>query len=203
MPYNGKSDESNRLYREYYKKSHEKNYNKTFIFNKTEEIEERISIYKEKCNFLELIEYLSLYSFKMNYFEDEGEKFKDYYYLLSYQNEEELEFLIKNVGPLYIEITTYDLNHYKSGIFNPFFCGNNDEMLWYEKLYDGHYSGVILIGYGKEGDYEYWIAKSFFGDNWGEKEGVFRILKNKGIQVFRPNNNLIALNMRFLKYLLP
>ena len=37
--------------------------------------------------------------------------------------------------------------------------------------------GVLVVGYGKQGDTEYWKIKNSWGPDWGE-EGYIRICKN-------------------------
>ena len=53
--------------------------------------------------------------------------------------------------------------NYKSGIYSK---GKNAELL------GGH--AVKIVGWGKEGDTEYWVVANSWGEEWGEK-GYFRI----------------------------
>lgn len=163
--------------------------NKSNFNNNTKE--NLVKDYKRKFNFLKLIDYLekkNYYVHLFNEIEETSEKLKSFYSLIKFKSNKNLEFLLKNVGPVYVEINTSGLTFYEKGIFNPFSC----EM----KSDNENYMGVILIGYGKEGEFEYWIAKSFLGDNWGEEEGYFRILKKDDVDIFNPKSRFaIALNM--------
>lgn len=72
------------------------------------------------------------------------------------------EELYKN-GPINTGFKVYkDFLNYKSGIYTQ----TTDELL------GGH--AVKIVGWGKEGDQEYWIVQNSWSTSWGE-EGYFRI----------------------------
>ena len=66
-------------------------------------------------------------------------------------------------GPLQTGFTVYnDFMSYKSGIYRHVSGG----------AVGGH--AVVIVGWGKEGSVEYWIAQNSWAASWGEK-GYFRI----------------------------
>jgi C1A family cysteine protease len=73
-----------------------------------------------------------------------------------------------NVGPISIAV---DANmfwqFYGGGVFSPLFC--NQKSL-------NH--GVAVVGYGTDGDKDYWIIRNSWGTTWGEK-GYMRIVRGK------------------------
>lgn len=115
--------------------------------------------------------------------------FKRYYDYVTFNSVTDLEFLLRNVGPIYIETKARGMDLYQQGIFNPESC---------EMIFTNGFTGVVIVGYGQENEYEYWIAKNFFGNDWGEEKGYFRILKYKNINIFNKNKIAIVLNMKRL-----
>jgi cathepsin B len=70
---------------------------------------------------------------------------------------------ILNNGPVQTGFIVYeDFMHYKGGVYE-YVSG---------KQLGGH--AVKIIGWGKEGEKEFWIAENSWGSNWGEN-GFFRI----------------------------
>lgn len=61
-----------------------------------------------------------------------------------------------------IEADQFVFQFYESGIINDASCGQRLD------------HAVLAVGYGKEGDQEYFIVKNSWGSSWGEK-GYVRI----------------------------
>ena len=83
-----------------------------------------------------------------------------------------------NMGPVSvaIEADSFSFQYYRGGIFNPKNCGIKLD------------HGVTAVGYGKEGDQEYYIVRNSWGASWGEKGYIrFAIIPAKegmcGIQM--------------------
>jgi cathepsin F len=97
-------------------------------------------------------------------------KVTGYNYSSSQDENQIKQFLFEN-GPLAIAINATPLQFYFWGIFNP----------WFEWLCSPQQlnHGVLLVGYGVEGNTPYWIVKNSWGSSWGEK-GFFRIVAGKG-----------------------
>ena len=85
-------------------------------------------------------------------------------------DENDLKQMLYENGPFAIAMNATPLQFYFGGIFNPwsFLCNPK-----------GLNHGVLLVGYGVEGDKPYWIIKNSWGASWGEK-GYFRIIAGKG-----------------------
>jgi cathepsin F len=86
-------------------------------------------------------------------------------------DEAQIKQLLFENGPYAIAINATPLQFYFWGIFDPYFdfiC-NPQEL--------NH--GVLLVGYGVDRGYPYWIVKNSWGTSWGES-GYFRIIANKG-----------------------
>eukprot|EP01113_Clastostelium_recurvatum_P017412 TRINITY_DN2043_c0_g1_i1.p1 TRINITY_DN2043_c0_g1~~TRINITY_DN2043_c0_g1_i1.p1 ORF type:complete len:155 (-),score=29.59 TRINITY_DN2043_c0_g1_i1:82-546(-) len=76
-------------------------------------------------------------------------------------------YLAKN-GPLSVLLNAASLQFYHPGVFDPPFCDPTSL---------DH--AVLLVGYGTDGDKDYWLVKNSWGPKWGE-DGYFRILRGKG-----------------------
>jgi cathepsin F len=87
------------------------------------------------------------------------------------KNETQIKQLLYENGPYAIAINATPLQFYLWGIFDPWFewiC-NPQEL--------NH--GVLLVGYGIDRGYHYWIIKNSWGSWWGES-GYFRLIAGKG-----------------------
>jgi len=84
-------------------------------------------------------------------------------------DEEQIAAYLATNGPLSIGINANTLQFYFGGIVNPW------DILCSPKHLD---HGVLMVGYGVEGNTPYWIVKNSWGEGWGEK-GYFRIIRNK------------------------
>lgn len=93
-------------------------------------------------------------------------KVKDYAFIQ--QNSTEIIRSIYQNGPLAIALNATPLQFYFGGIFHPWkiFCNAK-----------GLNHGVLIVGYGKEGDKCYYKIKNSWGKHWGEK-GFFRIYRD-------------------------
>lgn len=87
------------------------------------------------------------------------------------EDETKLRAILHQTGPMAIAINATPLQFYFGGIYTPWFSWTcNPKSL-------NH--GVLMVGYGQEGDKQFWIIKNSWGPNWGEK-GYFRIVAGKG-----------------------
>lgn len=86
------------------------------------------------------------------------------------KNEAQIKQAIFENGPYSIAINATPLQFYFWGIFNP----------WFEFLCSptslNH--GVVVVGYGVEGNTKYWIIRNSWGSGWGES-GYFRLIAGK------------------------
>lgn len=64
-----------------------------------------------------------------------------------------------------IEADTKTFQFYKSGVLTDESCGTNLD------------HGVLIVGYGEEGETPYWLVKNSWGEEWGE-EGYIKILRS-------------------------
>ncbi|KAK8809836.1 hypothetical protein WA158_000779 [Blastocystis sp. Blastoise] len=72
------------------------------------------------------------------------------------------EAISEHVSTISLDSKSESFQHYTSGIFDATDCGHKVDL------------GAAGVGYGKEGDKEYFIVKVPFGTQWGE-EGYMRL----------------------------
>ncbi|XP_063802232.1 cathepsin W-like [Pseudophryne corroboree] len=84
------------------------------------------------------------------------------------KNEHEMASYVGKNGTLTVCINATLLQHYKKGVFNPRTCSPNPTHM------------VLLVGYARDKDVPYWIAKNSWGHKWGEN-GYLRIARGKNI----------------------
>lgn len=75
-------------------------------------------------------------------------------------------FVTASVGPISVAIDAEHIRNYAGGIFNNLFCG-----------YSLNHA-VLAVGYGKQGNQEYWIVKNSWGTSWGDK-GYIKMTRNR------------------------
>ncbi|KAJ3641087.1 hypothetical protein Zmor_027607 [Zophobas morio] len=91
------------------------------------------------------------------------------YYDLPSGDENSLANAVANNGPVSVAIdATDELQFYSQGIIYDSTCNDRDL---------NH--GVLVVGYGSEGGYDYWIVKNSWGGGWGEG-GFYRAIRNYG-----------------------
>ena len=85
-------------------------------------------------------------------------------------NETDLMVKCAEYGPVIctMKANLWSFIYYNGGIFYEDGCSQFD--------YD---HGVVVVGYGNEGDEQFWIVKNSMGEEWGE-EGYIRMARNKG-----------------------
>lgn len=93
------------------------------------------------------------------------------YHFVGTQEEDQIKQLLFENGPFAIAINASPLQFYLWGVFNPWF-----EWICNPKSLN---HGVLLVGYGIDGNTPYWIVKNSWGSHWGEK-GYFRLIAGKG-----------------------
>jgi len=86
-------------------------------------------------------------------------------------NENQLKEYLYSYGPIVISIQVEDsFTYYKQGIYYEKKCGNNCATL---------HHAVLLVGYGKSGQNDYWIIKNSWGTDWGDN-GYGYMIRNRG-----------------------
>lgn len=92
------------------------------------------------------------------------------YHRITEGDEAELQEAIASVGPISVSI---DARHssfyqYSSGIYNEPDCSSSDL-----------HHDVLVVGYGTdENGQDYYIVKNWWGPDWGENLGYFRLIRN-------------------------
>jgi C1A family cysteine protease len=73
-----------------------------------------------------------------------------------------------NLGPVSVAIqaSSQAFQFYSSGILDDASCGKRLD------------HGVTLVGYGTEGDKDFWIVRNSWGGSWGES-GYIRMIRGK------------------------
>lgn len=84
-------------------------------------------------------------------------------------NEAALKVAVATIGPISVAIdaTHPSFQHYKSGVYFERACGNTVRSLDH---------AVLVVGYGNEGGYDYWLVKNSWGTSWGE-EGYIKMAR--------------------------
>ncbi|CAH1173504.1 unnamed protein product [Phaedon cochleariae] len=129
-------------------------------------------------------------SFAFNYVKDHGiESEKDYPYkarksqcravgsksvlkIKGYKRvaktENDLINAVATIGPISVSLDATYFHLYGGGIFDHKSCSTTAP---------NH--GVLVVGYGSQGDKDFWLIKNSWGGSWGEK-GYIRMVRNKG-----------------------
>lgn len=95
--------------------------------------------------------------------------------VISYVNgesgdEDRMKADIINYGPYAVLLdSNIDLVFYSSGIFDSTNCTQTSPN-----------QAMLVVGFGSEGGQDYWIVKSSWGSEWGEK-GYVRLARNKNV----------------------
>jgi len=84
-------------------------------------------------------------------------------------SEADLQDAVANKGPVAVAVEVQmGFEFYSGGIYDGSDCSGTPEAL-------NH--GVLAVGYGTEGDQDYWIVKNSWGDSYGE-DGYIRMIRN-------------------------
>ncbi|VEN50056.1 unnamed protein product [Callosobruchus maculatus] len=82
------------------------------------------------------------------------------------EDEEALKQVIALEGPVSVGVDASGFSLYGGGVFNPRSCSSSSI---------NH--GVLAVGYGTEGNTDYWIVKNSWGPGWGES-GYIKMIRN-------------------------
>ena len=88
-----------------------------------------------------------------------------------YNTELELQNAVANVGPISVAINVTEKfkDWSSSEVFIDDTCGNDLASLAHE---------VLVVGYGTEGQQDYWLVKNSWGSTWGD-EGYIKMARNR------------------------
>lgn len=87
-------------------------------------------------------------------------------YNITANDEVSVKEAIASVGPVSVAFQVVDgFRNYREGIYRSDVCKGGPE--------DVNHA-VLAVGYGLEGDIQYWIVKNSWGSSWGDK-GFFKI----------------------------
>ncbi|XP_063906827.1 procathepsin L-like isoform X1 [Zophobas morio] len=90
---------------------------------------------------------------------------------VDFMSEVGLADAVANIGPIAAAIdATEALQFYYGGVFFDETCNINESDLDH---------GVLVVGYGRELQYDYWIVKNSWGVDWGEN-GFYKSVRNYG-----------------------
>ncbi|CAO1330996.1 unnamed protein product [Diamesa serratosioi] len=97
-----------------------------------------------------------------------GAKCRGYSYIPR-RNEPSLMNAVVTIGPISVAINVeFSFHHYRRGVYYEPKCNPN-------KL--NH--AALVVGYGSEGGYDYWLVKNSWGSSWGE-DGYIKMVRNRG-----------------------
>ncbi|CAH1971993.1 unnamed protein product [Acanthoscelides obtectus] len=85
------------------------------------------------------------------------------------QSEDALQAVVAaQLGPVAVGVDASSFSLYGGGVFNPNSCSSSSL---------NH--GVLAVGYGRDGNNDYWIVKNSWGAGWGEN-GYIKMIRNHG-----------------------
>jgi len=90
-------------------------------------------------------------------------------------NEDELKEAVALRGPVAVAIDATDkfhkFRHHTKGVYSDSSCGN--------RRHDLNHA-VLVVGYGRENNQDYWLIKNSWGTDWGEK-GYVKLARGKNM----------------------